>query len=55
MARGRIGAVKSGQVMFGFEGCIRVVMKEQSNGIIFFIFCKDYFDCWLGNQRYLVI
>lgn len=49
MARGRIGAVKSGQAMPGFEGCTGAVMKEQSNGIIFFTFCKDHPDYWLGN------
>lgn len=49
MLGGRIGAVRSGQAILGFEGCTRVAMKEQSNGILFFTSYKDQLDCYAGN------
>ena len=48
MAGGGVGAVRRSQAMFGSVGCTGVAIKEQSNGIIFFTFCKDHLDSMWG-------
>lgn len=55
MLGGRIGSVRSGQAILGFEGCTRVAMKEQSNGILFFTSYKINLTAMLGISRQLAV